>query len=198
MAVGQRGTAASSSERGANWSRNHGSKTARHGSRAAVSAVCIGLQNSREGKGWNLKLKPAVSFTALTLDRAGSEPIVVAIVAVVGPGVDPPGLRGNTIINVIDCPSRRRPERFGVRLRAALVGSPCHERSAGEIGLLVWGVRLCRRASPHVSVKRPSSLAFLYWYKAALYPAIKLTALRCPVKWTRMHGRTEEGATSRY
>ena len=24
---------------------------------------------------------------------------------------------------------------------------------------------------------------------------IKLTALRCPVKWTRMHGRTEKGAT---
>jgi hypothetical protein len=84
-----------------------------------------------------LKLRQAVSFTALISGSRGNEPFVVAIVAV-APGVDPPGLRGIIIINVIGCPSRRRPERFGVRLRAALVGSPCHERSAGEIGLLAW------------------------------------------------------------
>ena len=53
-------------------------------------------------------------------------------------GGGPQGLRGVIIINVIDCPSRRRPERFGVRLKAALVESPCHGRRAGEIGLLAW------------------------------------------------------------
>ena len=78
-----------------------------------------------------------MSFTALISGSRGNEPLAVVIVAV-APGVDPPGLLGIIIINVIGCPSRRRPERFGVRLRAALVGSPCHERSAGEIGLLAW------------------------------------------------------------
>ena len=85
-----------------------------------------------------LEIETSCVLHCVDLRSRGNEPIVVAIVAVVGPGVDPPGLRGIIIINVIDCPSRRRPERFGVRLRAALMGSPCHERSAGEIGLLAW------------------------------------------------------------
>ena len=84
-----------------------------------------------------LEIETSCVLHCVDLGSRGNEPLVVAIVAV-APGVDPPGLRGTIIINVIGCPSRRRPERFGVRLRAALVGSPCHERSAGEIGLLAW------------------------------------------------------------
>ena len=42
-----------------------------------------------------------MSFTALISGSRGNEPLAVVIVAV-APGVDPPGLRGIIIINVID------------------------------------------------------------------------------------------------
>ena len=102
-----------------------------------------------------LEIETSCVLHCVDLGSRGNEPLVVVIVAV-APGVDPPGLRGIIIINAIGCPSRRRPERFGVRLRAALVGSPCHEKerwgdwlvSVEGFGYAAGLVRTCQCSGP--------------------------------------------------
>ena len=117
-----------------------------------------------------VKASPPAANKGAGLDCDGKKRRV-RTVGVAGGG-DPPG--------VAEGDAGRDFAAGGERTGRTMVGTRCtsHVDSGHEPSLLAGGAATPGRGRTHLG-----------------RGMIKLTALQCPVKWTRMHGRTEKGAT---